>query len=73
MVTSVPPKKISPRPSYLKTALAISKDGDSSIYLLIPEVQDTNGEWEAWHFANWMPGAERMEDSARRLTTTTTS
>lgn len=47
------------RTEYLKTALAISHDGDAGIYLLIPEVCDNNGEWEAWHFASWMPGANR--------------
>jgi HEAT repeat protein len=34
--------------------------GDSMIYLLNPLVVATDGEWEAWRFANWIPGAERF-------------
>lgn len=48
------------RREYLATALEISSDsGDGDIYLLIPEVIDSNGEWEAWHFGNKLPGAYR--------------
>lgn len=48
------------RREYLETALEISSDsGDGDIYLLIPEVIDGNGEWEAWHFGNKLPGAYR--------------
>jgi len=39
--------------------LTISEPGDSAIFLLNPEVVDANGEWEAWFFANWYPGAAR--------------
>ncbi len=49
------------RPEYLKTALALSQDGDAGIYLLIPEVHDKAGEWEAWHLASWIPGANRYQ------------
>ncbi len=34
--------------------------GDSMIYVLNPMVVASNGEWEAWRFANWIPGAERF-------------
>lgn len=48
------------RREYLETALEISSNsGDGDIYLLIPEVIDSNGEWEAWHFGNKLPGAYR--------------
>jgi hypothetical protein len=47
------------RPEYLRTALEISDVGDSAIYLLNPETIDAKGEWEAWLFANWLPGATR--------------
>jgi hypothetical protein len=47
------------RTEYWQATLAISEVGDSAIYLLNPEVVDANGEWEAWFFANWYPGAAR--------------
>ncbi|MEO0758132.1 MAG: SMI1/KNR4 family protein [Cyanobacteria bacterium J06648_16] len=47
------------RIEYLKTALAISERGESSIYLLNPQVVTSTGEWEAWFFGDWLPGADR--------------
>jgi hypothetical protein len=47
------------RAEYLETALEISDEGDSAIYLLNPKVVTASGEWEAWFFANWLPGARR--------------
>ncbi|MEA5618581.1 SMI1/KNR4 family protein [Cronbergia sp. UHCC 0137] len=48
------------RREYLPTALEISSDsGDGDIFLLIPDVVFENGEWEAWHFGNKLPGANR--------------
>ena len=47
------------RLDYLATALEISDTGDSAIYLLNPQVVTPEGEWEAWFFANWAPGAHR--------------
>jgi hypothetical protein len=47
------------RTEYLQSALEISDVGDSAILLLNPEVVNEEGEWEAWLFANWMPGAHR--------------
>ena len=47
------------RLEYLQTVLEISQEGDSAIYLLNPQVVNAEGEWEAWFFANWLPGADR--------------
>lgn len=47
------------RYEYLQTALEISDKGDSSIYLLNPQVKTSDGEWEAWFFGDWLPGADR--------------
>lgn len=48
----------------------------SAVYLLNPEVVDADGEWEAFYFAHWVPGADRypsfralMERELRTLTT----
>lgn len=43
----------------LQSTLLISDVGDSAVYLLNPEVETDDGEWEAWFFANWSPGATR--------------
>lgn len=45
----------------LQSTLLISGVGDSAVYLLNPEVQTPSGEWEAWFFANWNPGARRYQ------------
>ncbi len=47
------------RVEYLQTALQISDKGDSAIYLLNPQVVTEDGEWEAWFFGDWLPGADR--------------
>ena len=47
------------REEYLQTALEISDVGDVAIYLLNPRIVTPEGEWEAWFFANWNPGATR--------------
>jgi hypothetical protein len=47
------------RAEYLQTALEISDRGDSAILLLNPQILSKDGEWEAWRFANWLPGAKR--------------
>lgn len=46
---------------HLQSSLQISDVGDSAIILLNPKVR-TNGEWEAWWFAPWLPGAYRYEN-----------
>ncbi len=49
------------RPKHLKETLQISAitEGDSAVYLLNPQVISKDGEWEAWFFAAWLPGAHR--------------
>jgi hypothetical protein len=47
------------RVEYLESTLLISEVGDSAVYLLNPEIKTAAGEWEAWFFANWKPGAAR--------------
>jgi hypothetical protein len=47
------------RPEYLRTAIEISDVGFDSIYLLNPQVVTPDGEWEAWFFADYLPGADR--------------
>lgn len=49
------------RSDYLKTALAISDMGDNALFLLNPRIIFPSGEWEAWFFAHWLPGARRYE------------
>ena len=51
------PSKI--RIEYLRTAVEISDVGIDSIYLLNPQVVNSEGEWEAWFFADYLPGADR--------------
>ena len=58
------------RPTYyaahLRECLIIADPiaGDSMIYLLNPLVVAEDGEWEAWRFAHWIPGAERFPSFA---------
>ncbi len=47
------------RLEFLQSTLMISDVGDSAVYLLNPEIMTASGEWEAWSFANWKPGAVR--------------
>lgn len=47
------------RPEYFRTALQVTEWGDASYLLLNPAVVDDHGEWEAWSFATWYPGAFR--------------
>ena len=49
------------RVEHLESALEISDIGDDAIYLLNPEIKNADGEWEAWFFANWNPGAVRHQ------------
>lgn len=46
---------------------ADSAEGDSAIYLLNPTAVTEDGEWEAWFFANWVPGAERYPSFAHLM------
>jgi hypothetical protein len=47
------------KPAHLKETLQITDVGDAAVYLLNPQVITKAGEWEAWFFANWLPGARR--------------
>jgi len=47
------------RVEYLQNTLQISGVGDAAVYLLNPEIKTSDGEWEAWFFATWAPGASR--------------
>jgi hypothetical protein len=47
------------RVEYLHKVLEISDIGESTIYLLNPQVITEDGEWEAWFFGDWLPGADR--------------
>jgi len=46
---------------YLPTALQVSaaERVGSAVYLLNPGVVGADGEWEAFYFAHWVPGADR--------------
>jgi hypothetical protein len=47
------------RDEYLQTALLIGGNPEQGLILLNPQVTFEEGEWEAWLFANWFPGAAR--------------
>lgn len=51
-------------PKHLAHALCISEIGDDAVLLLNPMVIWPDGEWEAWLFANWIPGAIRYRSFA---------
>jgi hypothetical protein len=53
--------------SHLLHMLAISDSEDSAVILLNPMVVWGDGEWEAWFFANWLPGAERYRSFAELM------
>ncbi len=55
------------RPAHLKETLQISEVGDDAVYLLNPQVIGHDGEWEAWFFANWLPGAHRYRSFAEMM------
>ena len=46
---------------YLPATLQVSAEErvGSAVYLLNPKVVDAAGEWEAFYFADWVPGADR--------------
>lgn len=54
------------RPGHLGQCLMISDWGDNGFLALNP-AQQREGEWEAWHFANWMPGARRYRSFAELM------
>ena len=50
---------VSARWQLLTETIQVSDAHDGAVYLLCPAVVDGDGEWEAWLFANWLPGAVR--------------
>jgi len=55
------------RVAYLESAIVISEVVDSGVYLLIPDVANNDGEWEAW-FLGWeLPGALRFRSFAELM------
>jgi hypothetical protein len=42
----------------LAKTLVVRDDEDGARVLLNPAVVDEEGDWEAWFFAHWVPGAE---------------
>jgi len=52
---------------HLAQTLCISEVEDSGVLLLNPMVVWPDGEWEAWFFANWVPGAIRYRSFAEWL------
>ena len=57
------------RIEYLESAVEVSDIGDSAIFLLNPQVVTPDGEWEAWFFANWLPGASRYRSFGELMET----
>ena len=49
---------------HLGHTLCVSDEGDSAVLLLNPMVVWSDGEWETWFFANWLPGATRYHSFA---------
>jgi HEAT repeat protein len=54
------------RPAHMQSLIQISDVGDG-VYLLNPEAVTPDGEWEAWFFANWVPGAQRYPSFAHLM------
>ncbi|KST62470.1 hypothetical protein [Mastigocoleus testarum] len=47
------------RNEYLPTTLVIGGEEEKGLILLNPQIIFDDGEWEAWEFATWYPGAVR--------------
>ncbi|WP_157523205.1 SMI1/KNR4 family protein [Herbidospora cretacea] len=47
------------RSEYLRDTLHVSDWDDGQVVLLNPRIVSPGGEWEAWDYANWHPGAVR--------------
>jgi hypothetical protein len=62
---NLPPEGVI-RPGHMRQCLMISHWGDAGFLALNP-AQQHEGEWEAWHFANWMPGAQRYRSFAELM------
>jgi hypothetical protein len=51
------------KPGHMRQCLMISNWGDAGFLALNP-AQQQEGEWETWHFANWIPGVHRYRSFA---------
>ncbi|RZJ86001.1 MAG: SMI1/KNR4 family protein [Hymenobacter sp.] len=51
------------KPGHMRQCLMISNWGDAGFLALNP-AQQHEGEWETWHFANWIPGVHRYRSFA---------
>ena len=49
----------------LGDAIVVSRTADARVLLINPASIDTTGEWEAWDFATWYPGAYRYPSFGR--------
>jgi cell wall assembly regulator SMI1 len=54
------------RAKHMRSLIQIS-DVEDGVYLLNPKAVTPDGEWEAWFFANWMPGAARHPSFAHLM------
>ena len=54
------------RAEHVRSLIQIS-DVEDGVYLLNPEAVTPDGEWEAWFFANWIPGAKRHPSFAHLM------
>lgn len=54
------------RAAHMKHLIQIS-DVDDGVLLLNPQAVTPDGEWEAWFFANWVPGAVRYPSFAHLM------
>jgi hypothetical protein len=54
------------RADHIESLVQVS-DYEDGLYLLNPKAVTPDGEWEAWFFANWIPGAERYPSFAHLM------
>jgi hypothetical protein len=54
------------RATHLSHLIQIT-DEDDGLYLLNPQAVTPDGEWEAWFFANWVPGFRRYPSFAHLM------
>ena len=50
-------------------AIVVSTTADTRALLINPGRIDAGGEWEAWDFATWYPGAYRYPSLGRLVAT----
>jgi len=61
-------KFLSLRLDYLPGMLEASNEGNMAIFLLNPKIVSQSGEWEAWFWASWLPGAQRYPSFWKMMT-----